>query len=427
MSRSSARRRRRQRQCARRRPPRVTRHHREHRLDEALDDLRAVETAAPSDRRTISRARRRVGRINAAAEQQRLRHQFGTAEKACVEGILAKARDTRTAPAARAASGAPHSSSAEDEGTCPITSEHLHRHFTEVNTPKSRFDAMAPVGAKFRAALARLPAATEATELLTDAPTPDEIEDQLQRANGASSPGLDGVGYDTYKLFNTQLLPVLHAAFQCCWRHQRVPQSWKQGTVRLIYKKGSREDPANWRPICLQQVIYKTYAGLLARRFTRWLDANGRHAEDQKGFRAVNGCGEHNFLASTLIDHARRSRKELHMVWYDLKNAFGSVPQELLWEVLERMGAPPGFVQVCKGLYKDAAFTVGNAADGQTDPVTQLVGVFQGCPLSPHLFTAAISPLLHALRQLHDTGTTSRSSAAPWTESGGNTRWWWTS
>ncbi|KAG3076825.1 hypothetical protein PI125_g21424 [Phytophthora idaei] len=92
------------------------------------------------------------------------------------------------------------------------------------------------------------------------------------------------------------------------------------------------------------------------------------------------------------------------MVWYDLKNAFGSVPQELLWEVLERMGAPPGFVQVCKGLYKDAAFTVGNAADGQTDPVTQLVGVFQGCPLSPHLFTAAISPLLHALRQLHDTG-----------------------
>ncbi|KAG3030525.1 hypothetical protein PC121_g13324 [Phytophthora cactorum] len=55
-------------------------------------------------------------------------------------------------------------------------------------------------------------------------------------------------------------------------------------------------------------------------------------------------------------------------------------------------------------MYKDAVFTVGNAADGQTDPVTQLAGVFQGCPLSPHLFTAAISPLLHALRQLHDTG-----------------------
>ncbi|KAG3076826.1 hypothetical protein PI124_g20199 [Phytophthora idaei] len=87
------------------------------------------------------------------------------AEKACVEGILAKARSTRTTPAVRAATGPP------DSSMCPITSEHLHRHFTEVNAPKSRFDAMAPVGAKFRAALARLPAATEATELLTDAPT----------------------------------------------------------------------------------------------------------------------------------------------------------------------------------------------------------------------------------------------------------------
>uniref|UniRef100_H3H9D1 Reverse transcriptase domain-containing protein n=1 Tax=Phytophthora ramorum TaxID=164328 RepID=H3H9D1_PHYRM len=180
--------------------------------------------------------------------------------------------------------------------------------------------------------------------------------------------------------------------------------SRKQGIVRLLYKKGPREDPANWRPICLQQVIYKTYAGVLARRFTRWLAANGRHADAQKGFRTVNGCGEHNFLASTLIDHARRSRRELHMVWYDLKNAFGSVPQELLWEVLQRMGVPPAFVEVCQGLYQDAAFTVGNAADGPTDLVRQLVGVFQGCPLSPHLFTAAISPLLHARERLKDTG-----------------------
>uniref|UniRef100_H3GYD1 Reverse transcriptase domain-containing protein n=1 Tax=Phytophthora ramorum TaxID=164328 RepID=H3GYD1_PHYRM len=403
-SRSAARRQRRQRHRARRRPPRVTRHHREHRLDEALDDLHAVERATPSDRRSIRRARRRVGRVNSAVEQQRLRHHFDTNEKGCVEILLAKARAQRSTTVARTAVGEPNSGAAEDDGTCPIPSERLHRHFTEVNTPGSSFDAMAPVGAPFRAALAHLPAATEASELLTEAPTPDEIEDQLQRAKGTTSPGLDGVGYDVYKAFSTQLLPVLHAAFQCCWQHHRVPQSRKQGIVRLLYKKGPREDPANWRPICLQQVIYKTYAGVLARRFTRWLAANGRHADAQKGFRTVNGCGEHNFLASTLIDHARRSRRELHMVWYDLKNAFGSVPQELLWEVLQRMGVPPAFVEVCQGLYQDAAFTVGNAADGPTDLVRQLVGVFQGCPLSPHLFTAAISPLLHALDRLKDTG-----------------------
>uniref|UniRef100_H3H6I1 Reverse transcriptase n=1 Tax=Phytophthora ramorum TaxID=164328 RepID=H3H6I1_PHYRM len=140
------------------------------------------------------------------------------------------------------------------------------------------------------------------------------------------------------------------------------------------------------------------------RRLTRWLDANGRHADTQKGFRAMNGCGEHNFLAATLVDQARRKRRELHVVWYDFANAFGSVPHDLLWEALERQGVPSPFIACCRGLYADAVFTVGNAADGTTALIALRVGVFQGCPLSPHLFTAAIAPLLHALKRLPDTG-----------------------
>jgi hypothetical protein len=118
----------------------------------------------------------------------------------------------------------------------------------------------------------------------------------------------------------------------------------------------------------------------------------------------VNGCGEHNFLAATLVDNARRKRQELHIVWYDFANAFGSVPHELLWEALGRQGVPAEFIDCCRGLYADAAFTIGNAVDGTTAPITLRVGVFQGCPLSPHLFTAAIAPLLHALGRLPDTG-----------------------
>lgn len=386
------------------RPPRVTRHHREHRLDEALDDLHAVERATPSDRPAIRKARRRVGRVNSAIATQRLRHRFDTDEKACVEAVLASARAERATATAPAGTSAPRPTEAPDESVCPIPGAQLWEFFTGVNTPGAPFDPMAPEGAPFREALARLPAATADTELLTDPPTADDIEDQLQRVRPASSPGQDGVGYDVYKTYATELLPALHAAFASCWRYKRVPQSWKLGAVRLIYKKGPREDPANWRPICLQQAVYKLYAGVLARRFTRWLDSNQRHAEAQKGFRAVNGCGEHNFLAATLVDQARRKKRELHVVWYDLKNAFGSVPHDLLWSTLQRMGVPAAFIDCCRGLYQQAAFSVGNACDGTTAPIASQVGVFQGCPLSPHLFTAVISPLLHALHHLVDAG-----------------------
>jgi hypothetical protein len=288
-----------------------------------------------------------------------------------------------------------------DDGSSPIRGDRLHELFTAVNTPIRSFDAEA---APFRDALAHLSTAMTNNELLTEAPTVDDIEAQLQRVRCALNPGLDGVGYDVYRKFSEQLLRVLTAAFKCCWVYKKVPQSWKVGVVRLLYKKGPREDPSNWRPICLQQSIYKLYTGVLAQKFKRWRLINGRYADAQKGFREVNGCGKHNFLAATLVDQARRKRRELHTVWYDVKNAFGSVDPDVLWYALARMRVPAPFIECCRGLYDQAFFTVGNAADGTTAPVSQRMGVFQGCPLSPDLFTAAISPLLRALKRLPDTG-----------------------
>uniref|UniRef100_A0AAV1VNY1 Reverse transcriptase domain-containing protein n=1 Tax=Peronospora matthiolae TaxID=2874970 RepID=A0AAV1VNY1_9STRA len=126
----------------------------------------------------------------------------------------------------------------------------------------------------------------------------------------------------------------------------------------------------------------------------------------------MNGCGEHNLLAAMLVDQARRKHQELHVVWYDF-DAFGSVPHDLLWEALQQQGVLTKFVASCRGLYADAAFTIGNAVDGTSAPIALRVWVFQGCPLSPHLFTAAIALLLHALKSLPDTGVKMSSEARP--------------
>ncbi|CAI5742887.1 unnamed protein product [Hyaloperonospora brassicae] len=261
--------------------------------------------------------------------------------------------------------------------------------------------------------MAQLPATSRLTDLLTTAPTAGDIEDQLQHARAAFSPGLDGVGYYVYKFFGPQLITILTTMFKRCWLEKKVPQSWKVSIVRLLYKMGPRNDPANWRPICLQQAIYKLYTGVLARRLVWWMDANDQHAPGQKGFRAVNGCGEHNFLASMLIDNSRRKRRPLFQVWYDLKNAFGSVPFSLIWESLQQTGVPKAYVDMCKGLYDQAAFLVGNAPDGTTAPIRQQVGVFQWCPLSLQLFNVALGRLLIALRRLPTTGVQMSSDDRP--------------
>uniref|UniRef100_H3GYC6 Reverse transcriptase domain-containing protein n=1 Tax=Phytophthora ramorum TaxID=164328 RepID=H3GYC6_PHYRM len=336
-----------------------------------------VERSAPGDRTAVRRARRLVGRVNSAIEQQRLRHRFDTDEKACVADIPAKVCATRET-VRTTASGVAGSA---DDSTCPILGEELWRFFDSVNTLRQEFAPDAPVGAAFRSALARLPAA----------PSAGEVEDQLQHVRDASSRGLNDVGYDVYQHFAAQLLPALTVAFKACWTAKRVPQSWKLGVVRLLHKNGAREDPANWRPICLQTAIYKLYSGLLARQLSRFLETNKRLPISQKGFRAFNSCHEHNFVATTLLDQTHR---RLYAVWYDLRNAFGSLVQQLMWEVLRRLG----------GIYDESFFVVGNAGDGGMDPVRQELGVYQGCPLSSLLSIAALVPLLLALEKLDGVG-----------------------
>uniref|UniRef100_A0AAV1V710 Reverse transcriptase domain-containing protein n=1 Tax=Peronospora matthiolae TaxID=2874970 RepID=A0AAV1V710_9STRA len=254
--------------CPRQRPPRVTRTQREHRLDEALDDMQATQQAVPSDRRAVRKSRRRVGRIRASMAQLELRRRF-----------------------------------AQEEANCVSLSSR-----------------------EFRDVLNGFPRTHLGDDCFSEAFSMDEVEDELLRVTKTSSPGHDGVGYDVYNQFAPQLIPLLHAAYRFFWLHRMVPRLWKVGMVRLVHKKGDPLQPTNWRPICLQPAIYKLYSGLLAKRLSCWLELNHRLPMAQKGFREFNGCHEHNFLATTMLDQTRRSRRKLYQVWYDLRNAFGSLP-----------------------------------------------------------------------------------------------------
>ena len=55
----------------------------------------------------------------------------------------------------------------------------------------------------------------------------------------------------------------------------------------------------------------------------------------QKGFlHGINGVMEHIFCVNSIISHAKENGLPLAMTFIDLKNAFGSVPHDLIRDVL---------------------------------------------------------------------------------------------
>lgn len=86
-----------------------------------------------------------------------------------------------------------------------------------------------------------------------------------------------------------------------------------------------------------------------------------------------------------------------------LHNAFGSMPQTYMWQMLRHMGILVEFVQCAEDLYTDAFFMV-TTGDGSTEPIRQGKGVYQGCPLSSYLFIAALEPLLLVIKTAQQDG-----------------------
>ena len=69
-----------------------------------------------------------------------------------------------------------------------------------------------------------------------------------------TSPGSDRVEYRHLKRFepSCSILPLL---FDHCFKRRDVPPAWKSAITVLIDKKGSTEDPSNFRPIALMSCL----------------------------------------------------------------------------------------------------------------------------------------------------------------------------
>ena len=57
-----------------------------------------------------------------------------------------------------------------------------------------------------------------------------------------------------------------------CSLWDALPESLQLADVVTLYKKGNVDDPGNYRPISLLQVLYKLYASLLQQHLSKGID-----------------------------------------------------------------------------------------------------------------------------------------------------------
>lgn len=54
-----------------------------------------------------------------------------------------------------------------------------------------------------------------------------------------------------------------------------------------------------------------------------WVSMTGAISPSQKSFITMEDCLEYSFMIRSVMDDARRKKKLLYLIWFDLRNTFG--------------------------------------------------------------------------------------------------------
>ena len=115
----------------------------------------------------------------------------------------------------------------------------------------------------------------------------------------------------------------------------------------------------------------------------------------------INGCIEHNAAMEEVIKSARKNKKTAHISFFDLEDAFGSVPHSLIQESLKRNHLPENVQLYLSNFYSNGRAVV-ETSSWKSQPFAFKRRVFQGDPLSPTVFLMVFNPVLLKLKNIEE-------------------------
>jgi len=211
----------------------------------------------------------------------------------------------------------------------------------------------------------------------------EEVEKAINKLKARNAPGLDNITAEEIQAATQGSgLEIIHKFCNHIWKEEIFPDEWKRAIITPIYKKKDKTDCGNYRGISLLCHFNKVFTSILLERIKKRTEEI--LGEEQAGFRPSRSTIDQIFTLRQMATKYSNFCK-MYVCYIDFRKAFDSIWRKGLWKVMRHMGYPEKIIRILESLYKGSLSAVRTNGDiGEW--FETIVGVLQGCMLSPLLF-----------------------------------------
>ena len=229
----------------------------------------------------------------------------------------------------------------------------------------------------------------------------DEYRSAKESVKRGKSPGVDGINAecilgirtdDGSNILVSPLDEMMLDIFNEVLVSGRFPGAWRQAVVVPVLKGGDAKQPTNYRGIALLSCLSKLFTSIIEVRVTQFEETCGLISDEQFGFTRERCTLDGLFVLDTLIDSTLNAGGQLFVVFVDFEKAYDFVNRDALFYKMLLNKMSGCVLRIIQSMYQLVLSSV-RSGGCISDTIHQLVGLRQGCILSPCLFSLFIADL----------------------------------